>query len=64
LAPTASLQAAAATGCEPFLFLVGQILPLRFGEFDQKFAELSPANLAAEENVIRVRPADRSRDFL
>jgi hypothetical protein len=47
LAPTASLQADAATGCEPSLFLVGQVRPFSVGEIDQKIADLSPANLAA-----------------
>ena len=36
LAPTASLQADAATGCEPSLFLVGQVRPFSVGEIDQK----------------------------
>ena len=34
------------------------------GEIDQKSPTLSLPNLAAQENVTRVRPADRSRDFL
>ena len=36
LAPTASLQADAATGCEPSLFLVGRVRPFSIGEIDQK----------------------------
>ena len=36
LVPTASLQADAATGCEPSLFLVGRVRPFSVGEIDQK----------------------------
>jgi len=36
LAPTGSFQADAATGCEPSLFLVGQVRPLVVGEIDKK----------------------------
>ena len=63
LAPAASLQADAATGCEPSLFLVGHVRPFSVGEFDQK----SPTchyPILHQENVTRVRPADRSRGFL
>ena len=35
-APTAALRADAATGCEPFLFLVGWVRPFSVGEIDQK----------------------------
>ena len=64
LAPTASLQADAATGFEPSLFLVGQVRPFSVGEIDQKSPALSLSNLAAQENVTRVRPADRNRGSL
>ena len=36
LAPTGSLQAVAASGCEPSLFLVGWARPFSIGEIDQK----------------------------
>ena len=45
-------------------FLVGQIRPSSVGEIDRKIADLSPANLAAQENVTCVRPVDRSRGSL
>jgi len=64
LAPTASLQADVASGCEPSLFLVGLVRPFSVGEIDQKSPALSLPNLAAQENATRVRPADRNRGSL
>ena len=62
LAPPVSWEGERATGCEPFLSLVGQVPPLALKQIDQKSLGLSLTNLEPRENMTGVRPADRSRD--
>ena len=62
LAPTASLQADAASGCEPSLFLVGQVRPLVSEKLIRNRRLV--ITQSCQEKVTRVRPVDRSRGFL
>ena len=66
LAPSASLQADAATGCEPSLFLVGQARPFSVEEIDQKsptchYAILPPKFLTIQFPVLRPNPIECPR---
>ena len=72
LAQTAVLQADAATGCEPFLFLVGQVGPFSVEEIDKKsptchypsVGSLGKCGLASSQQIVAAAPFDGPPDEL